>query len=344
MEVTKKESYIEIITEGFQLTRNIACFDMDSTLIKTKSKKKFSKDADDWVWWSCEVTGKLKECHKANYSIIIISNQNGIKNEDHKDKLIQKIKNISKELNVPFLARFALLRDVYRKPNTGMFDFKYDDAFFVGDAAGRQGDFSASDYKFALNLNIPFYTPEEYFLGHKKYKRPPIFNPHNLKGKMRVPSLRPSTNEVILFVGAPGSGKTTFYKKYLEPLKYEHLNLDKIKTRSKLIKQYKQLLGNKPIVIDETSAKLDIRQQYINIAKEYNIHIKCFIFKANQETLNHNIYYRSIIHGGKLIPTIVYRIFNKNYSEPTLNEGFIDIENIEFKAETDDPRYFKYYI
>jgi bifunctional polynucleotide phosphatase/kinase len=43
------------------------------------------------------------------------------------------------------------------------------DSFFCGDAAGRKTkthkDFSDSDLKFALNVGVPFKTPEVLFLG-----------------------------------------------------------------------------------------------------------------------------------------------------------------------------------
>ena len=34
------------------------------------------------------------------------------------------------------------------------------ESYFVGDAAGRDADFSGTDRKWAENLNIPFFTPE----------------------------------------------------------------------------------------------------------------------------------------------------------------------------------------
>ena len=45
-------------------------------------------------------------------------------------------------------------------------------SFFCGDAAGRKTkthkDFSDTDLKFALNVGVPFKTPEVMFLGEKE--------------------------------------------------------------------------------------------------------------------------------------------------------------------------------
>lgn len=69
--------------------------------------------------------------------------------------------------------------DIYRKPNIGMFqvveqvyrDAGYaidmENSIYVGDAAGRVGlgrgaikDHADTDYKWALNVELPFMTPE----------------------------------------------------------------------------------------------------------------------------------------------------------------------------------------
>lgn len=43
----------------------------------------------------------------------------------------------------------------------------WEESFYVGDAAGREGDHSDCDKGFAEGVGIRFLTPEEYFLGQK---------------------------------------------------------------------------------------------------------------------------------------------------------------------------------
>ena len=77
-------------------------------------------------------------------------------------------------------------RGFFRKPRPGIWYWlrnvankddviDVENSFYCGDAAGRRvgwahkrkKDFSCSDRLFASNLGIKFYTPEEYFMGHK---------------------------------------------------------------------------------------------------------------------------------------------------------------------------------
>lgn len=39
----------------------IALFNVEGTLIKTKSGKRFAKDVDDWQWWHPSVPTKLQQ-------------------------------------------------------------------------------------------------------------------------------------------------------------------------------------------------------------------------------------------------------------------------------------------
>ena len=140
----------------------IAGFDLDSTLIKTKTGKRFPVDEKDWQFAFPSVVEGLKKLIDENYRIIIITNQNGLKNEEKINSFKNKIHDISLvcEKNSIDLEIFILLyKDRYRKPCPTIFELlkPNDQSFYCGDAAGRKQDFSASDIYFATNANIKFY-------------------------------------------------------------------------------------------------------------------------------------------------------------------------------------------
>lgn len=170
----------------------ILALDMDSTLIRTKSGRKFPINADDWQWFSPNVCSKLHAAHSNGYRIVIVSNQAALSHSYmgavKQAELYKKVLNImqSPELqHIPITVFLAGGNDLYRKPNTKAwlhFIAHYNsgvpagsDSMFIGDAAGRaagydgnsatKADFSASDRKFALNCSLAFATPEEYFDG-----------------------------------------------------------------------------------------------------------------------------------------------------------------------------------
>ena len=44
------------------------------------------------------------------------------------------------------------------------------------------------------------------------------------------------TQELVVFVGYPSLGKSSFYRKYFEPAGYVHINQDTLRTREKCVK------------------------------------------------------------------------------------------------------------
>ena len=82
-------------------------------------------------------------------------------------------KRRSPQLGVPVTALVAPGKDVFRKPEAGMWRAlcamngglapDLSASFFVGDAAGRDGDHSDCDSEFAENVGVPFDVPEAAF-------------------------------------------------------------------------------------------------------------------------------------------------------------------------------------
>jgi bifunctional polynucleotide phosphatase/kinase len=107
-----------------------------------------------------------------------------------------------------------------------------------------------------MNLKIPFYSPEEYFLGDPPAKyllgafNPSDYIPTTIPTPA-FPIITPSsTPDIILFVGSPAAGKSTFFTEYLLPMGYTRINQDTLKTRDRCILEATTLLtNNTPIVI-----------------------------------------------------------------------------------------------
>lgn len=162
-----------------QARTKVAAFDLDGTLIATKTGMPFPNGADDWKWWHQSVPGKLKELYDEGYAIVIISNQGGLSHtvSKRREQWEQKIGQIAKRLpEVPFHIFAATKGNQFRKPRSGMWTCLTDiyakhevipdltASFYVGDAAGRLGDHSNTDKGLAKAIGIPFHTPEEFFL------------------------------------------------------------------------------------------------------------------------------------------------------------------------------------
>lgn len=119
-EIDRGELYV-FTSKGVKSSKKIAAFDMDGTLIKTKSGKVYPVDTHDWQIAFPSVIEKFKELLTLGYKIVILSNQapigNGrVKIEDFKIK----IENLVSKIGVPIEVYIATGKGIYRKPATGM--------------------------------------------------------------------------------------------------------------------------------------------------------------------------------------------------------------------------------
>ena len=319
----------------------VASFDLDNTLITTKSGKKFPIDGNDYKYAFDNVEEKINELIKNDYKIVIFTNQRGIDlKKTNKEDITNKIEKL-----FPFADYFISIKDdLYRKPMIGMYDKfielngKVDKMFYVGDAAGRINDHSYADINFAYNAGIKFYTETEYFLG-KKEKVKPLCPKQEFKVNQISDMKKYDSNVIIIMQGFPACGKTTFIKDYVKHYKisdedYLHLSND-THTKSKLKKELKKgIKEEKLIFIDNTNAAKKNRKDIFDIVndddyKVIGIHIMTSMEMA--KALNKQRYYISNMsknYKGKVyekIPIVAYNVFKKKFESMEKDEGFYKI-------------------
>lgn len=161
--------------------------DLDDTIITTKSGKKFANGIYDWKFKD----GILEAIKAYNPSaVFIVTNQGGLKSAMAVDLFNYKIRTILIYLT-NYLVRYKDKKkipytdykfcattdenDYDRKPNPGMinhfielYKLDRDNCLMIGDASGKEGDFSDSDKKAAENAEIKYMDVEEFI---NKYKQ-----------------------------------------------------------------------------------------------------------------------------------------------------------------------------
>ncbi|XP_057664502.1 uncharacterized protein F21D5.5 [Diorhabda carinulata] len=353
-EIIDNKGLLIYTPQHIQGRQKIAAFDIDGTIIKTKSGAKFPKDFDDWVLNYNDIPQKLQILYEGGYKITFFTNQAGIGKDTTKIKNFKtKMENLVKKLSIPVQIFVALGKTKYRKPIPGMWDKlvqekndKIDvdlkESFYVGDAAGREKnwspkkpkDHSNADRLFALNIGLKFYTPEEYFMKTKPAPfRMPDFDPRSIQSDTAtVFDLNFDSPNVILLVGGPGSGKSHFCKTFLIPKGYVHINRDTLGSWQKCVKLLEESLKDKKnCAVDNTNVDRESRKRYLEVAEKFKVHCFCVVMGTSYQHCKHNLKFRELtdeIH--EPVNEMVLNTLKKNFEVPALEEGFKRIVEVPF--------------
>ncbi|XP_054848268.1 bifunctional polynucleotide phosphatase/kinase [Eublepharis macularius] len=352
--------------KGVMPSAKIAGFDLDGTIITTQSGKVFPTGPDDWKILYPEVPRKLKHLLSEGYKVVIFTNQLGISRGRLRPEVFKaKLEAVIEQLGIPVQALVASGSGIYRKPVLGMWDHlckkangdlsvSLNQSVYVGDAAGRppnwapghkKKDFSCSDRVFALNAGLPFKTPEEYFLGWKEAPFSlPDFDPRTLDPKARLydpqdASLTSSSPELVLAVGFPAAGKSTFLKQHLVSAGYAYANRDTLGSWQKCVAVCQSALqAGKSVAVDNTNPDVESRCRYIDCAKALGVPCRCFLFTASLELAKHNNRFREMTEKEHVpVNSIVLNTYKGKYVEPSLEEGFAEILKIHFVPQFKNP-------
>jgi bifunctional polynucleotide phosphatase/kinase len=349
--------------------KGIESFDFDHTLACQKSGKKFPINQDDWMpmYSGNVVKDALILSHGLGNLIVIFTNQGGVeKKQITVEFLKHRIQAFIDYVGIPIYVFAALGSDHYRKPSTEMWTYCMEKVLnipldtdvpklYVGDAAGRiknwipntSKDFSCSDRKFAHNVGIEFQTPEEYFLNEEPTTKWEWggFDPKTYVPSTATVSLTKSTNQrLVLLIGPPASGKSSFVKHYLQS--YTRINRDTLKTKAKCLKETKLALQRgESVVCDNTNPDVASRKDYIDIAKlksiNSQIEILAIVIMIDKPLVMHLNDLRVKMTQGqtKKIPSVCYNIYYKKSSYPTSSEGIDKIVEVPFRLEFEDDRH-----
>lgn len=95
-----------------------------------------------------------------------------------------------------------------------------------------------------------------------------------------------------------------------------------------MLKEAKKNLDEKlSVVFDATNPKKENRAKIIELAKHYNLPIRCFIFNVDIDiAMEWNT--KRTNETGKKVPKISFYVFRKNYEKPTKEDGFQEIIEI----------------
>jgi bifunctional polynucleotide phosphatase/kinase len=365
--------YSSGVSKGVIEKKRLVGFDLDSTLIKTKSGSKFAKDEQDWEWWDPAVLKKLVRLAELGIDVCVITNQS-LKPD--------KIPQFKKKIEAIWLAAVGKDGEVligtvyvalgpYRKPGSLIYELhlaSWPVFMFVGDAAGRPGDFADSDRRFAYNVaaratlvnpgaRISFKTPEEFILGQDAIvgEWTPRFDVREYldswKGDEteRVP-LPTGVKIIFILIGPPASGKSTLTAGLVGAK-----IISKDKHGKRAVTEFIRAVSDEEplIVIDDTNPSKSSREKYLSSTSVTSYKVVALLTCAyrSKSTL-FNLAKKSerseqidlVKHLGRvrvnaairanrpyqMIPDVAYNVYNSKFEYPTKSEGFTEIVSIPF--------------
>lgn len=358
----EKQPTLLIRDYGSPSSAVVCGFDLDDTLIMTKSGKKFAVNAADWQWWNPSVPAKLKELAGLGHKLVVFTNQKGLgTGTSPPADFMTKLDAIQASLGLPLLVLAATGSDTFRKPMTGLWQSMVarfnggvapdlSKSFYVGDAAGRPAlkkvkkDFSDTDFKLALNLGVHFQTPEEHFLGLKDGAdgRPQPtsfdFDPRKLGSQSgaQPDGLGPRTDgkpEVIVVVGAPGSGKSSLAISRFP--NYVRANQDILKKKEKCAQVCEESLrAGKSVIVDNQNRDAATRKLYVDVAKKLGVPVRAVLVNVPKDMCFHLNFFRDLKpqndeeRAKAHVPSMIIHAYYKNVQPPVKAEGFEEVITI----------------
>lgn len=279
--------------------------DIDGTLVTSASGRRWAADQNDWIFLG-PIEATLNKLHDDGWIVALITNQSDWKNGPGPEAKIKSILGALQAANgwAPWtLVATATRKErdtLYRKPGRGLYDLlckelpSITELRMCGDAVGPTDPYppyrwASSDADFATAISATFVRPCDLFPS-----APAVF-----------PAVFPAgAQELILLMGNPGSGKSTFGRD-LEIKGYIHVEQDTM--ASKAVTKKTVIAGlatGHSVVVDATHGSFTNREPYLSLGVPVRI-IWCIRdgrpFNALRE---------------KPVPEVAYAVYSKHFVRP----------------------------
>ena len=193
--------------------------------------------------------------------------------------------------------------------------------------------------KFARNINIIFYTPEEYFQNIPKsmhilldtYGINPLRKSATFGAYRKSPPYKPIKREFILCIGGPSSGKTHYISRNYNLMYYHHIEAKYFD--DDYIKKTIQSCQNqgKSIILEGDYGTKEKREAILSILKN-TMYKKCINLNVGIDLSRHlNNYHMKKTNNPKYLFEQLEK-YKNNYEYPYFYEGFDEVVDIPFQA------------
>jgi predicted kinase len=142
--------------------------------------------------------------------------------------------------------------------------------------------------------------------------------------------------ECVVFVGLPGSGKSTFFRRRLSTT-HAHISKDLWPSVRNKATHQERLLNERlgagaSVVVDNTNAAVNDRAPIIAVARKHGARIVGYFFDV---PVKQAIAQNAQREGKSRVPTVAIHTIAKRLQPPTLDEGFDELYRVRPLGEFD---------
>jgi predicted kinase len=136
--------------------------------------------------------------------------------------------------------------------------------------------------------------------------------------------------ELIVFVGLPAAGKTTYYRAHFAAT-HVHVSKDRMpNTRDRERRQQtlieQALATGASVVVDNTNPSVAVREPLIALGRRFGARLMAYYFESNVRL---SIVRNEQREGAARVPNIAIFLAQKKLVPPTIEEGFDEVKIVK---------------